>query len=107
MKIVYIAHPISGNINENLADLRRIVRKVNIEFSDIVPLVPYYADIVSLDDNIPEERSRGIKNDIAIVRSGIIQELWLTGDRISTGMDHEMRLAQSLGIKIVDHINKL
>lgn len=102
MKIAYIAHPISGDIESNLADLRRIVKKVNTEYPEVVPFVPYYVDIVSLDDNIPEERERGIKNDKAILMSGCVDELWVTGTRISTGMNHEIVLAKSLKIPVVD-----
>lgn len=107
MKIVYIAHPISGDIEGNLADLRRIVRKINLEFPDVVPFVPYYADIVSLDDNVPWERERGINNDIAILKSGVVDEVWLTGERISNGMAAEKELAAKLGIPVYDFINKL
>lgn len=107
MKICYIAHPISGNITANLRDIRRIVRKINLEHPDIVPFVPYYCDIESLDDTIPAERERGIANDIAILRSGCVNELWLTGERISTGMQYEAELAKDLGILVVDKIGLL
>ncbi len=107
MRIIYIAHPISGDIEENLSDIRRIVRKVNIENADVVPLVPYYADVVSLDDNIPEERRRGIENDIAVLKSGCIQELWLTGNKFSYGMQQEAKLATELGIPVIDKIGML
>lgn len=107
MKIAYIAHSIGGAIEENLADLRRIIRKINLEHPGVVPFCPYYADIVSLDDNVPAERERGIANDVAILRSGIVHELWLTGDRISTGMQHEKELAIELGIPVIDMIGKL
>jgi hypothetical protein len=107
MTICYLAHPISGDITLNLADLRRIVRKINLEYPDVVPFVPYYSDIVSLDDNIPEERERGIKNDTAILRSGIVNELWLTGPRISTGMAAEVNIAIEMGILVVDKIGEL
>lgn len=107
MKIVYIAHPISGDIEANLADLRRIVRKINLKYPHIVPFVPYYADIVSLDDNVPAERERGIQNDIAVLRSGIVKELWLTGDKISKGMMAEKMLAEELGIPVIDCIGKI
>lgn len=104
MKICYVAHPIGGDIEKNLADLRRIVRKINIERPDVVPFVPYYADVVSLDDDVPEERARGIQNDIAVLRSGIVQELWLAGERISAGMAAERELAMELGIPVIDLI---
>ena len=107
MKIVYIAHPISGDIEANLADLRRIIRRINLEYPDVVPLAPYYADIVSLDDNIPEERERGIKNDTALLERGFIDEVWLTGPRISFGMNCEVKLADKMGIPVVNLINQL
>lgn len=107
MRIVYIAHPIGGDVENNLADLRRIIRKINLEQPVVVPFVPYYADIVSLDDNVPLERERGIKNDIAILESGIVDEVWLTGERISSGMAAEKIKAEQLGIPVYDFIKKL
>lgn len=102
MTIAYIAHPISNDIDANLADIRRIVRKINLEYPDVVAFVPYYVDIVSLDDTIPAERARGIANDIAILRSGCVDEMWLTGGRISPGMQAEKELAEELGIPVKD-----
>jgi hypothetical protein len=107
MKICYIAHPIGGDIENNLSDLRRIIRHINLQYPEIVPFCPYYADIVSLDDNVHSERMRGIANDVTILRSGIVQEIWLTGSRISTGMQHEKELAETLGIPVVDKIGLL
>lgn len=106
MKIVYIAHPIGGNVEENLADLRRIIRIINLRNHDIVAFVPYYADVVSLNDNIPAERERGIKNDMEILRRlrKHIDELWLTGNRISDGMKAEAAMAEILGIPVKNYI---
>lgn len=124
-KIVYVAHAISGDIEANLADLRRILRIINMDnhiptvgitggfisqvydFSDITPCAPYYADIVSLDDNNPIERKRGIENDTALLESGIFQEVWLTGSVISFGMREEVKLAVKLGIPVVNYIGKI
>lgn len=75
MKIIYIAHPISGKVTFNLKLIVEIVRHINLNYSDIVPLVPYYVDILALDDSVEVERNRGIQNDIAVIRSGLIQEL--------------------------------
>lgn len=106
MKIAYIAHAIGGNVEENLEDLRRILRKINLEHPDVVPFCPYYSDIVSLDDNIPEERERGIKNGIAIISKSFIDEIWLTGSRISNGMKQEQELAELLSIPVIYKINQ-
>lgn len=100
MKICYIAHPISGDIAGNLERIRKIVRDINLSAVDVVPFAPYWLDCHALNDNDPAERSRGIQNDIAILRSGMVDEMWLYGDRISSGMQHEVELAMELGIPI-------
>lgn len=107
MKIVYVSHPIGGAIETNLADLRRIIRRINLEYADVIPFCPYYADVVSLDDNVHSERARGIANNREILRSGIVRELWLTGAQVSMGMELESNLAIELGIPIIDLIGKL
>lgn len=39
------------------------------------------------------EHARGIQNDTHILMSGIVDELWLCGPRISTGMQAEADIA--------------
>lgn len=107
MKICYIAHPISGNIKANLDDLRRIVRKINLGEENVVPFCPYYVDIVSLDDNVPAERERCIANDHELFTRVFIDELWLTGDKISSGMEAEIALAAKYNIPVFNFIGKL
>jgi hypothetical protein len=101
MKIVYIAHPISGDVKGNLEKIRRIIRGLNLMFTNIVPFAHYFVDCYALDDTVPEERDRGIKNDIALFKAGFIDEVWLFGDRISNGMKAEIELAKSLNIPII------
>jgi hypothetical protein len=91
-KIVYIAHPIAGDVAANLASIRTIVKYINLspKYSTVVPFVPYYCDVVSMDDNVPTERERGLKNGQQIIsRPGMIDELWLCGKTISPGMKQE------------------
>lgn len=107
MKVVYIAHPISGDIEANLADIRRIVALINRTMPDVVPFVPYYVDVVSLDDNDPADRARGIKNDHHLLRSGVVDEMWATGERLSIGMKEEIRVAYHLGIPVKFKIKEL
>jgi len=104
MKIIYIAHPISGDIPGNLEKIRLIVREINLTMPDVVPFAPYWLDCHALDDTIQSERERGIKNDIALFKKGFIDELWLCGNRLSAGMIAEKQLAEDLGIKVVDKI---
>ena len=100
MKIVYIAHPISGNIKNNLKKVKEIVRGINMQMPDILPFAHYVVDCLALDDDIPEERERGIKNDIALLKAGFINELWLYGSYVTKGMRHEINLANELGIPV-------
>lgn len=101
-KIAYIAHPIGGNVEANLASLRHVVRIINLTEPDTVPFCPYYADVVSLDDNVPHERERGIENDIAVLtRPGMVDELRLYGPCLSKGMKQEVITARNMGIPIV------
>lgn len=112
-KIVYIAHAISGDTKTNIRELLDILRKINldqakfgIDCSGVVPLCSYLADVQCLDDTKVEERKRGIENNTAILESGIIQELWLTGATISFGMQEEVKIAKLLGIPVINYINK-
>ena len=100
MKVAYIAHPIGGDVKGNLEKVKEIGRQININESDTVPFAPYFFDCHTLNDNIPEERESGIKNDIALIKAGFIDEVRLYGDRISTGMGHEINLAIQLGIEV-------
>lgn len=100
MKIVYIAHPISGDIGGNLQKIVKIGREISISEPNVVPFAPYFFDCYCLNDDTPEERQRGIKNDAAWFKKGVISELRLYGDRISHGMRAEIEICKSEGIPI-------
>ncbi len=100
MKVVYIAHPISGAVKENLKRIQAIGRQINLKESEVIPFAPYFFDCYCLDDNVPKERERGIKNAIALMKKGFIDEIRLYGNRISSGMQYEINLAVELGIKV-------
>lgn len=101
MIIAYIAHPVGGDIENNLNKIKAIVREVNLNEPDVVPFAPYYLDCLALDDNNPSERERGIKNDVELIKRGFINQLRLYGNRISNGMKAEIELCKELGIDIV------
>lgn len=99
-KIIYIAHPISGNVQENIKSVLAIVRELSIE-NQVIPFAPYIVDVQSLDDANPSERAIGFEHNKAIFQSGIIDEVWLYGGRISNGMQTEIEWAKELNIKTV------
>lgn len=108
-KIVYLAHPIGGNVEQNLASLRNIVKSINLspKYAAVVPFVPYYADVVSMNDDVPEQRRRGLNNGQQILaRKGIVDEMWLVGPTITPGMKEEAFVAFRNGIP-VKAFNKL
>lgn len=100
MKVVYIAHPVAGDKRTNIRKIVDLVRGINLLSDDIVPSVPYLADLFALDDKSPMERERGIKNSIAVLTAGHISELWLFGPEISSGMRLEIEAALTYGIPV-------
>jgi hypothetical protein len=98
-KTVFIAHPIAGDIRENVKKVLAICEAVHTK--DIVPVVPYLVSLQYLDDTVREDRELGVIANLECFHRKYIDELWLFGDRISEGMKAEVRLAIELGIPIV------
>jgi hypothetical protein len=106
MKTVYIAHPIGGDVENNIKKVIAICREVNLKEPDIIPFVPYLSDLYALNDEIPEERERGLKNGLSLLKKDFIDEIWLYGDRISNGMRAEIKVCLEVGIKVVAKTNE-
>lgn len=102
-KIVYIAHPISGDVQGNVEKILSIVKKINLNEPKITPFVPYLADVLALDDSIPEQRKKGISNNVNYLKSGIVTELRVYGDFISKGVAEEIAIAREFKIPVVYH----
>jgi len=98
MKYVYICHPLSGDIEGNIEKVKDIVRSVCTE--EIVAFAPHLAFAPVFNDNIPEERERGISTDLALLRSGKIDELWIYGEKLSEGMKFEVEVCIEHNIPI-------
>ena len=101
MKIVYIAHPVGGDVDGNLQKVADIGRKINLEEPGVVPFAPYYYDCATLQDAVPEERAKGLKNNAALMRACKVDEVRLYGNKVSSGMWGEVELAHELGIPVV------
>lgn len=98
-KIVFIAHPIAGDVQGNAQKVLEILREVHCH--NIIPIAPYLVAIQYLDDADPADRALGIAASTELFNRGYIDELWLYGERISTGMRHEVLTALSLGIPVI------
>jgi hypothetical protein len=100
-KICYIAHPISNDVKGNVEKILNIVKQINLEEKNITPFVPYLADVLALDDSIPEHRKKGISNNIAYLKSGIVSELHVYGNFISKGVAEEIAIAREFKIPVI------
>ena len=95
-KVVYIASPLSGDVEQNLQFARQACRYAISE--DVVPFAPHLLYTQMLDDSDLGERQLGI--DMGNRMLMLCDELWLCGDRISPGMAGEKELAEHLGLPV-------
>lgn len=98
-KLVFIAHPVAGDIEQNVKKVLDICLKVHT--NEIIPVAPYLVSLQYLNDEIHEDRALGIEANLECFHRRYIDELWLFGDKISTGMEEEVRLAKELNIPII------
>jgi hypothetical protein len=97
VKLVYICSPLRGDIEGN--------KQRAIEFckyaaeQGVIPLAPHTIFTDYLDDTIAEQRKKGLKMGIELLKR--CDELWLFGDEPSSGMLKELEAANSLEIPVV------
>lgn len=96
--MAYIAHPIGGDIDRNIADLLHVMEEVHDE--DTYPMAPYRPSLEYLDDDDPVEREKGMEKNFEYFRRGWTDECWLTGPELSSGMQEEVRYAAEYDIPI-------
>jgi len=94
--LIYIASPLSGDVERNLEFARRACRYAIAQ--GVTPFAPHLLYTQMLDDGSPAERQLGIDMGGQMLR--LCDELWLCGDRISPGMAGEKELAESLDIPV-------
>jgi hypothetical protein len=103
-KLVYIAHPISGDVKGNIDKVLAICRDIHLKSgSKIIPYAPYIAALLYLDDNNKEERELGFEANRRLFEKGGFDELWLCGDRVSKGMREEVEWCIRLNIPVVSY----
>jgi len=98
-KTVFIGHPISGDIKSNIKKVLQICAGVHTK--DIIPVAPYLISLEYLNDEVVEDRELGMEANHECFRRKYVDELWLFGDRISSGMMREIELAKEMNIPII------
>lgn len=99
--IVYIAHPVGGDVDGNLKKVAKITRDIMLGSDKAIPVAPYYLMCNALDDNNTEEREIGMDATLNYIKYAKVTQLWLYGDRISAGMKKEIELAHYLGLLVI------
>lgn len=96
-RLIYLASPLSGDIESNLAYARKCLR--HALFVGDAPFVPHLLYTQVLDDTKPAEREEGMRAGAAWIAQCRAFVAYL--DRgWSRGMLEEKRFAQSLGIPV-------
>ena len=96
IKLVYICSPLRGNIERNISRANGYCRfAVTL---GVVPLAPHTIFTQFLEDEIWEERAKGLLMGLELLKH--CSELYVFGDRMSKGMKAEIAAAERLGIPI-------
>jgi hypothetical protein len=94
VKSIFIAHPMTGDIEGNTAKVIAICKEIHQEGH--IPIFPsftwrqYAGDI---DPQVARELAYTINE--RYFERGMIDEIWFFGDRMSSGMINEAHLAQN------------
>jgi len=97
IKVIYVAHPIGGDVKNNIKKVLDICK--NIHTKNIIPFAPYLLSLQYLDDNKNADRQKGMLSNKEFFVRKTFDELWVYG--ISKGVNAEIKLAEKYGIKVV------
>lgn len=96
MKLIYVASPYVGDIEQNTEFARKACRHVMNEGHAF--FAPHLLYPQLLNDSNPQERQAGLDMGLAMLPR--CDELWCYGDRISYGMHLEIEEAVRIGIPV-------
>ena len=94
--IVYICSPYAGDIKTNVKNARRYSRFAVKK--GYLPITPHLLFPQFLDDTNLDEREIGIHMELVLISKCV--EVWVFGERISEGMQREIKRARWRGIKL-------
>lgn len=88
--MVYICSPFSGDRSYNTEQARKYSRFAYEQ--NAIPMTPHLLYPQFMSDDNPEERADAMHFNYVLL--GKCSELWVFGDVISKGMDHEIGIAE-------------
>ena len=109
MKVVFIAHPLKGNIDNNIAKAKALCLLITNQYPDIVPMCPILLYPSYMDDNNPQHRQMGLQYCHELLSR--CDEVWLAPHwEHSQGSIAEYRLGVSLNKPVFNvnvHVDKI
>lgn len=104
--LVYVCSPLSAptreGIAENMEKAKAYTELVSRHFK-CRAIAPHSFLPAYLDDNIPQEREIGLAFGLSVLK--LSKAIVVCGDRISKGMQGEIRLARELNIPVYALVN--
>lgn len=100
MKVVYMAHPVAGNVDDNLIKARAWFKWIEDKYTNVVVVANWILECELFGDEDPKARERGIRRSCAVLER--CDELWLVGPHISKGMAEERDRAAAKEMRIRD-----
>lgn len=95
-KLVFVCSPYRDNVVSNRA---KATRYCYFAFTKgYVPYAPHLHNPQFLDEEDPEERSAGIELGLEVMKR--VDELWCFGNKLTEGMEAEIRMAHQHKIPI-------
>ncbi len=94
--LVYIASPFAGDTERNIKRARGYCRLAVSK--GCIPLAPHLHYPQFMDDEDKEERELGLR--FALILLGKCDELWVFGERVSSGMAQEIAKAKKRNMPI-------
>lgn len=98
-KLVFICSPYAGDIEINTRRAKRYGRYAVTKKQ--IPIVPHLMYPQFLDEDNLEERELGLEMGLKLLSK--CQELWVFGERVSSGMAAEIEKAERMKIPIRYH----
>jgi hypothetical protein len=97
-KLVFIAHPVSGDVDNNLLKIDKILAEIHS--TEVIPVFPSHTWRRYLTDSAEDKEKAAVVN-AAYFESGAIKELWVYGSHLTDGMKKEIGLAIKYRLPVI------
>ena len=98
--IGYMAHPVGGAVENNLARARRWLKYLNSVGENAIYIAPWIVECEIYDDNDPAQRESSLRRVCEVIKR--CDFIALVGGRGSAGMAREAAVAVLAGVEVID-----